>query len=961
MAAPEVTASLKLRDDMSPALHNATQAVGGFSSFVSQAGATMVGFLGAQVVNNINNFIAGSVAAAAESEKLVAQTSAVIRSTGGAAHVTARNVDELANAISRYSGVDDEAIKNGENLLLTFTHVRNEAGKGNDIFNRATKIMVDMSKALGTDASGSAIQLGKALNDPIKGITALTRVGVTFSDEQKKQIKNFMAHNDIMGAQKVILGELTREFGGSAQAYGDSSAGMMDKMRTAVGNAQEALGSLILILVGQVAPAITTVAQAVQDWFEGNAKVVGKIGEMVKLGLQRFFGDLRDVIREVGDRVRPLAGWLNDVKGAMSGEFLAGFQWFVDHKDTVAVGLLTFTATITTLVAGGKVIALAGEMRALAEGFRVASEAEGLLAAITAVLGGPIGIIAVVVAGLVTAVYALYQNVPEVRDALNALGSWIMSEGVAAFGALQELWKDMQPAVEAVMTTVLGVLDQLSPAFADLMVAVDEAKDQLQVLWDVVQAELVPALLELWDAMQPLVDELVRALRPAFDNLVPSLKLVIGAFIAVVYAGIEVLAFIVKLVTASINTVTAMIRVKDAIVGAAIEMFVQTGDKIAAIIVMFRALPVRVAQIGRDLVAGLKQGIVDAWSAFVAWLTGLIRQLPDPLRAALGIHSPSTVMDEVGRNFIAGLRGGIWSGMVGLLGVIGSWAGQVIGAFKAAFGIHSPSTLMREQGGDLSEGLMLGIKDSWGRVQAVVGDLGLPSVRGLADMVPTNAWDALVQQFAHLPLEARRALGNVSAALYGAGEDLVGGLLAGVRASWAGMRADLQVMLTALTRQVKIGSALDLGRNLVVSLMGGVVDVVPDLRALVQNLLAGLRQGLLDRWTALTTTLRGLIELLVAPLRAAFSLRSGRQMGLDFTTGLRAGLLAGLPGLQGQIDRRRIGPPSAILAGTGGFGSGGGPVTELHLHIDKGAFIDGVGIDLLTNAMTERLRSNPAT
>ena len=33
--------------------------------------------------------------------------------------------------------------------------------------------------------------LGKALNDPVKGITALGRAGVTFTDEQKKQIKQW--------------------------------------------------------------------------------------------------------------------------------------------------------------------------------------------------------------------------------------------------------------------------------------------------------------------------------------------------------------------------------------------------------------------------------------------------------------------------------------------------------------------------------------------------------------------------------------------------------------------------------------------------------------------------------------------------------------------------------------------------------------------------------------------------
>ena len=119
-----------------------------------------------------------------DSQKVAAQTAAVLKSTGGAANVSAKQVDDLAQSLLNKSGIDDEAIKSGENLLLTFTNIRNEVGKGNDIFNQATKTCTDMSVALGQDMKSSAIQLGKALNDPVKGITALRRVGVSFSSRR---------------------------------------------------------------------------------------------------------------------------------------------------------------------------------------------------------------------------------------------------------------------------------------------------------------------------------------------------------------------------------------------------------------------------------------------------------------------------------------------------------------------------------------------------------------------------------------------------------------------------------------------------------------------------------------------------------------------------------------------------------------------------------------------------------
>src|SRR5262245_39764661 len=69
-------------------------------------------------------------------QQVAAQTEAVLKSTGGAANVSAKQVEGYATALMRKSGVDDEAIQSGENLLLTFTNIRNETGKGNQIFKQ---------------------------------------------------------------------------------------------------------------------------------------------------------------------------------------------------------------------------------------------------------------------------------------------------------------------------------------------------------------------------------------------------------------------------------------------------------------------------------------------------------------------------------------------------------------------------------------------------------------------------------------------------------------------------------------------------------------------------------------------------------------------------------------------------------------------------------------------------------
>src|SRR3954454_24978141 len=155
-----------------------------FSGLTKGAGL-LTGALG---VGGLTTAIQSSFGEMADSQKVAAQTAAVLKSTKGAANVTAGQVDKLATSLMNKSGVDDEAIKSGENLLLTFTNIRNGVGKNNKIFDNATGTLLDMSTALGQDTKSSAIQLGKALNNPIKGITALQRVGVSFTDGQKKQI-----------------------------------------------------------------------------------------------------------------------------------------------------------------------------------------------------------------------------------------------------------------------------------------------------------------------------------------------------------------------------------------------------------------------------------------------------------------------------------------------------------------------------------------------------------------------------------------------------------------------------------------------------------------------------------------------------------------------------------------------------------------------------------------------------
>src|SRR5262245_8448404 len=232
---------------------------GPFRSIAGIASSSLAGIGGAFAAVGAVKVFSGFVADARESAKISRITAQAIKSTGGAANVSAKQVGALATAISNKTGKDDEAIQSGQNLLLTFTNIRNETGKGNDIFNQASAAIVDMTAALNNGEvtsqglKSSSIQLGKALNDPIKGVTALQRVGVSFTEGQKKQIKALVDSGRTLDAQKIILRELGKEFGGAAKA----SADPMERLGTIIGNLGERLGTALLPTIDKVAKFLT--------------------------------------------------------------------------------------------------------------------------------------------------------------------------------------------------------------------------------------------------------------------------------------------------------------------------------------------------------------------------------------------------------------------------------------------------------------------------------------------------------------------------------------------------------------------------------------------------------------------------------------------------------------------------------------------------------------------------------
>jgi phage-related protein len=651
---------------------------------------------GLGVIAGVSAFT-GFINDARESAKVGRLTEAAIRSTGGAAHVTAIQVGSLATSISNKTGADDEAVQSGENLLLTFTGIRNEVGKGNDIFNRASATIVDMTAALNNGEvttegmKASSIQLGKALNDPIKGVTALSKVGVSFTQQQKDQIKTLVESGNTLGAQKIILGELNKEFGGAAAAAADP----LTKLKTILGNLAESIGGIFLPIINKAATWLGTnlpkafemvqfAAHAVWDTFKNGAgsgyldafgtrtgKVLMVVGLLLRHtvdGVKNFAGFVKtqfttQIQPAVQNLVATFGPLVKEIGGSLLGAFRALEPPVVGLGKTIATniapafksftGFLKEHSTIVRAVAIG-IGAIVVAYKAWQLGLVVVAAAIRAYAAVQGVLNAvmeanPIGIIVLAVIGLAAALIYAYKHSEKFRDIVNAVGGALKTGFLAAINA-----------VKTAVGAVIGFF-----------------KDNWKYL---------PLLLLGPIGLMILI----------FKALPGKVKKAIG------------------------NAAGALVQKGLDFVGG---LLVGLGKKIVDVATWLGKLPGRfltwigkteltLIQKGKNFIGGLLSGLGQKIWDVSRWFGGL------GLRVLLWIGKTELWLLGKGKNAIGGLLSGLgekWKDVTGWIGKrkdsVLAWIGDTLGWLKG-------------KGKDVLQGFWNGLTEIWKKVTKWVGDIG---------------------------------------------------------------------------------------------------------------------------------------------------------------------------------------------------------------------------------------------
>ncbi|MFT8312963.1 MAG: phage tail length tape measure family protein [Clostridium sp.] len=640
---------LLLKDSLTPGIDKAGEKAKGLSgifssSFGSIAGAALK--LGA--ILGVSMGFSSLFAKAEAGQKTMAQMDAVLKSTGGTAGMTKDALVNLANSQAKVTTFSAGTTKAAENLLLTFTGISKKT------FPDTIKAAQDMSTAMGTDLNSSVMTLGKALNNPAEGMSRLTKQGVTFNDQQKKQIEAMTKAGDVAGAQAVMLKELQKEFGGSAEAAGKTFAGQLTIL-------QNQLTGVGVGIVSKLLPPLTEFMTSINNHMPQIQAVIGDVVNFIGQAINTLTPIVKSIISDVVQIATNLFPKMGSSGSDLGNQLLGlakgglalvkdALDWFAQHGEATK-------AIITTI--GTAFIAWKG--------------IQGVVGTITNVKNAITTVtntVKNVKSGIDTARIAfMYLNdgVLSVSTRMSNFGSKILSGVGTGISKIGSLAKSAGSAI-------------LDFGKAAVQGAVSLAKMTLElgkqaIAWVAQKAQLVASTVAEGAAtIAQTALNLAMSLNPITIVIIAIAGLV--AAIVLLYNKNEwfrngvnsVFSFVKSFVMGVINSVIGFFHNLVSGVESA-------GNSIRngfnTVVNWFASLPSRFVQFGSNMINGLKNGI----SSVLGTIGSVISN---------GFNSAINFLTSLpgkalawGRDFIDGLKNGIMSGVQGIVSAVSGIADKI--------------------------------------------------------------------------------------------------------------------------------------------------------------------------------------------------------------------------------------------------------------------------------------------
>ena len=424
---------------------------------------------------------------------------------GDASGEVTDRLTDLARKQALATGIDDGAIKMTQAKLLTFKELAVSADEVGGAFDRATTAALDMEAAGFGSAEQNAVQLGKALQDPIKGITALARSGVTFTEAEKERIAAMMEAGDVASAQNEILKAIETQVGGTAEA----TANMSDRMKVAWDEIQEGLGERVLPLFEKAGGfVLDTLLPAFDSLMSGDMSLkdlippeivgifetIGRVAAPVIDTLKDSFANFKEQAAPALESVKNAWEQLQPVVELVAGVIGAVLAVVLGVVIGVVNGIVNAIAPLAQAI-GGIVAIVSGIVNLIVgiftgDGEKINAAIDGIVQGIADVFGGLWGTVEGFITGFVDGVVGFFTGLWDtlvghsiVPDMINGIIKWFTELPGRVLGVLRtfitntvaEFGKLAVQTVRAIDTMVANVIGALrrSPIFGPMVEAAE--------------------------------------------------------------------------------------------------------------------------------------------------------------------------------------------------------------------------------------------------------------------------------------------------------------------------------------------------------------------------------------------------------------------------------------------------------------------------------------------------------
>ena len=549
-------------------------------------------------------------------QSAMTQTATVLASTGDASGMTAQQIRAMAVALSQVTPFSDLAIQSSENMLLTFTTI------GRETFPAATQAILDTSQAMKEDLKSATVQIGKALDDPIKGVTALTRIGVTFTAQQKEQIKAMQQSGDMAGAQAIVLKELEREFGGSAKAAGTTFAGSLAILNNQFTLMKERIGTAVLPEVAKlfsaIGPLVGVLANGMPSALAKTGDFLGAVGRAATPFIAIFAQQGRNELTVLGNvftgvLVPALQLVAEIISQDLGPAALALGNWF--EQNIMPIFVAVSEQIKSTMIPAFQNIQHIFEQNQPAIK-QLGQELSGLLPVVKflAVVIGGVLLVAIKIIAL--NFQAMAQGIVILINIFNAIAD-VVGHVVSWF---QHLGSNSKQSVSDMVTTIVTFITRLPQEIPFLIGEMIGLAIKAVIFLETEAPKRIAAM----------IGQVLGNIGQFRDNL-PRLIMVLA---------IDAVQWFEHLRTQAVQKIVQLA------VGIEAEL---------------QKLPGQLVTLAQQFMQGLVNGIVAGQKWVIDAIQNLAGNMLDGIRHGLGIHSPSAAMHDVGAQTVRGFINGLLS------------------------------------------------------------------------------------------------------------------------------------------------------------------------------------------------------------------------------------------------------------------------------------------------------------